>query len=184
MGKYGDTSTDVTVYADYNQFYLGDSLFDANTDEGFWTDEALERKFAISYPSLIGVGTTYQGNIPVVIEVCTEEPADDDLAVWDRVVEGSLSIPSAAVAVGGCMEYIPEIQYRNALTQGAGDRVRRSPHIAVDPGTYRVRVYAGGIDTERITEVDGELIEACDEHYRIVMWPAPYRKPHVLYTRA
>jgi hypothetical protein len=170
------------VYADYCQFYLGDSLFDGDTGPGFWTDEALERKLAIDPPGFIGVATTYRGNVPVEIEICADEP-NDDLTAWDRVLEASLSVPSGAIAIGGCMEYVPELVYRRAVAEGRTDQVVRSPHITVEPGTYRVRVYAGDTWTERIIETEGELIETTDEHYRIVLWLASCGEPRILYVR-
>ena len=46
-----------------------------------------------------------------------------------------------------------------------------SRRIAVSPGTYRVRAYAAGSET-----VD-EYMQEGDDHYRMVLWPAPYAAP-------
>ncbi|MFA4914997.1 MAG: hypothetical protein WC590_15290, partial [Burkholderiaceae bacterium] len=39
--------------------------------------------------------------------------------------------------------------------------------LPVAPGTYRVRVYCGGFDTLSEDRLDG------DDHYRVLLWPAP-----------
>ena len=48
--------------------------------------------------------------------------------------------------------------------------------IAIPPDTYRARVYAGGIETVDEYMQDGE------DHYRVVLWPAPHAAPALLYT--
>lgn len=152
-----------TVYADYQQFYVGDSTFAGDTGTAdFWSSEANERGLAIAAPSLLGVETHRYDWVPVVVEVEDAPPADD-LEGWDRVVEASLEIPSGRLAIDGCLSYAPEgLPY-----QPDGSHV--SPHIDVPPGIYLARVYWGGLD--RIDE----------DHYRIVLWPQrPYAEPRVL----
>jgi hypothetical protein len=170
-----------TIYADHLQFYLGDSLFEADTERDFWSDEANVRYLAIDPPSFIGVGTNYYGKVSVTLDVWTERPGDD-LEGWDRVIEASLAVPSGFIAIDGCLAYVPEWFYRQMQSAhpGSTDTVP-SPHISVEPGTYRVRVHAGATGTLRtLTTPTGEE-EVTDEHYRIVLWPAPYSDPRILH---
>lgn len=161
-GPSGQTYT-FNLYADYLQFNLGDSRFDGDTGApDFWSEEALDRRLAISPPSLLGVATNLYDNVAVVVKV-GETPSEfnDDIDAWDHVVEASLEIPSGSVAIDGCLAYRPV-----DLTESpAGDEV--SPKFAVRPGAYRARVYSRGLGSEA-------------ENYRIVMWPAPYASPVVL----
>ena len=147
----------LSLYADYHQFYLGDSTFDGDTGAAeFWSPEAFARMLAVAPPGLLGVGTARYDWVPVVVDQLATAPSDDDLDAWDHIVEASLEVPSGRVAIDGCMSY----------------RSAESPHIEVAPGTYRVRVYYGGLDTHD------------EDHYRIVLWPLrPYNAPRVIKQR-
>lgn len=171
-----------TLYADYLQFYLGDSLFEADTEDDFWTDEADARHLAIDPPGLIAVGTDCYGYVPVRVEVCGDAPTDETTG-WDRITEASLAVPSGSIAIDGCLSYMPEVSYRQMLQMHPdGEGVRRSPHIPVEPGTYRVRVYAGATGTQRAVATPAGPREVTDEHYRLVLWPAPYTAPTVMHV--
>ncbi len=145
------------LYAGYHQFYLGDSAFDGDPGAlDFWSPEAYERMLAVAPPGLLGVGTARYDRVPVVVDLQAAAPSDDDLDAWDHVVEASLEVPSGRVAIDGCLSYRPA----------------ESPHIEVVPGTYRARVYYGGLDTFD------------EDRYRIVLWPQlPYEVPRVVKHR-
>jgi hypothetical protein len=142
-----------TVYADYYQFYLGDSTFAADSrcarllEPGSFGARA-RRGAARAYRRGDGVDDYVQ----VTVELASVSP-DDSGAQWDRVVEASLEVPSGPLAIDGCTNYRPE----------------SSPHIEVAPGTYRVRVlYAAQDSLEH-------------DWYRFVLWPrAPYAAPSVI----
>lgn len=140
------------LYADYNQFYLGDASFQADTAApDFWSADAFARKLAISPPGLIGVGTVRYDTVPVVVEVHSTPPMEKQ-GQWDHVVEASLELPSGRLVIDGCTSYRPET----------------SPHIELSPGTYRVRICYAGQDT-----VD-------EDWYRVVLWPhSPYEAPRI-----
>ena len=169
-----------TLYADYCQFYLGDSLFEGDTAGEFWNDAALARHLAVDPPGLIGVGTDYYGDVPVTVEVRNNAP-NDDTTGWDRIIEASLAVPSGFIAIDGCLSYMPGGDYHKALERHPDAHIVRSPHLTVDPGTYRVRVYAGATGTERFVDTPEGEREVTDEHYRIVLWPAPYTDPVVIH---
>src|SRR5262249_30898595 len=145
-------------------FYLGDGRFDGDTAaEDFWGPKSYRRRLAISPPSLLGIATNRYDDVSVTVEVRKSPPEpDEDLGPWDHVVEASLDIPSGRVAIVGCLSYRPE----SSPLRRADDTV--SPHISVWPGSYRVRIYSGGLGTDE------------EERYRIVMWPAPLDEPVVL----
>lgn len=149
------------LYADYNQFYLGDSAFDhANTQ--LWSQEAHERRLDVVPPSFLAVGTHRFDYVPVVVEI-EQVPAQEDLGDWQHVVEASLSLPSGRLAIDACSSYLPE-RWPDRL-EGSD----ASPHISLPPGTYRVRVCYAGLDT-----LD-------EDHYHVVLWPQePYEPPRVL----
>jgi hypothetical protein len=46
--------------------------------------------------------------------------------------------------------------------------------VTLQPGTYRVRAYFGGLDTVSADGLEG------DDHYRVVLWPAPAQEPVIL----
>jgi hypothetical protein len=153
-----------SLYAEYSQFYLGDSRFDGDTAaEDFWSKESFGRRLAICPPSLLGIATNRYDYVRVTLEVSKGPPdRGEDLRVWDHVVEASLEVPSGRVAIDGCLSYQPE----SSPLRRADDTV--SPHVSVWPGSYRVRIYSGGLGTDE------------EERYRIVMWPAPLDEPVVL----
>jgi len=140
-------------YADYNQFYLGDSEFEPHTDDpGFWSKEAFDRGLAVSPPSMLGVGTSRYDVVPVVVELAERAPPEDG-EEWDRIVEASLEVPSGRLAIDGCISYRPAT----------------SPQIKLAPGTYRVRVYSAGLTTHD------------EDWYRVVLWAeAQYKEPRVV----
>ena len=81
--------------------------------------------------------------------------------LWDHVAEASLALPSGCLVADG-----PE-----SLSTSSG------PQIAVTPGVYRVRVYAGAIET-----VD-QYMQAGEDYYRAILWLAPHQAPCATITR-
>lgn len=54
------------------------------------------------------------------------------------------------------------------------DYFPEAKHLPVSPGSYRVRVYYGGLNTLSADGLDGE------DYYQVVLWPEKYRSPAVL----
>lgn len=163
IGNPDDDRFSVACGSSQGQFYVGDSRFDGDTaSPDFWSEEAFARRLAISPPSLLGIATNREFDLPVIVKVHKMPPEDrDDLGTWDHIVEASLEVPSGRAAIDGCLSYRPEA---SPLCR-ADDPV--SPHISVWPGTYRVRICTAALGTE-------------EDHYRITLWPAPYGEPSVL----
>jgi hypothetical protein len=153
MTPDGSAHYDLTVYAEYSQFYLGDSAFNADTGSpDFWSPDAIQRRLAVARPSLIGVGTSRYDDVPVVVDVLAAPPSDD-LDAWDQVVEASIEVPTGRLVIDGPISWQP------------GD----SFEVDLAPGTYRARVYYGGVGTPDV------------DHYRIALWPTHgYDEPQVL----
>jgi hypothetical protein len=141
---------DLTLFADYYQFYLQDESADGNLSEA-WSPEAVTRYLATG-PGVVGVRTTSAAVVPVSIELWDTSPIEDFLAFW-RVSECSLGIEGRSLVVAGCTEHLPDAR-----------------RIAVLPGTYRVRVSFAGSEAEAPTQ----------ERYRVQLWPAPAVQPHVI----
>lgn len=148
-----DKTFHFTVYAGYHQFYLSrdeESLLGSG-EEGFWTGESIRRLLAAGC-GLLGVGTTTFGHVPVSLEISGGAPKEETSG-WDHVVEGSLDLQTGWLHLAGC-------------PNGSAGR------LAVVPGSYRVRVYCGRLDT-----TDDEIGH---DHYRVVLWPQPPAPPRVL----
>lgn len=172
------------IFADYHQVYLEDCqlmeeeiaglVYDpAETAEqfaarmqrleqsderitSFFTPEAQARHLGIAHGTLC-IHTARYVEVPVRVEV-RDTPELVDWTGWDFVVEASLDVPSGCLVIHG----------------PAGEL--EDPHIALAPGTYRARVYYGGIAT-----VSGDALEGAD-HYLVMLWPAPSAQPIVLHA--
>ena len=133
------------IFADYHQFYLWDhgTSPDAATN---YTDEDVARRIKAE-PFLVVVQPERNMEVPVELELAEQAP-DLDLSAWDHVAEASLDLPSGRLEIHEC-------------TGGSIDI------LAVPAGHYRVRAYFGGLGTLSEDGLDG------DDHYRIVIWPAP-----------
>ncbi len=142
------------VYAGYRQFYLIDDQATGSTAANdFWTPQASKNMLAIN-PGILGVGTGSYGEVPVDITLALDPPVEP-LDAWDHVVEASIDVRGTEIQLFPCPD--PIVVGR----------------VAVPPGTYRVRIYAGNLESTRETE-EG------DDYYRVYIWPAPYAPVHVL----
>ena len=132
------------LFADYFQFYLQDeqSLGDLSNS---WTEKAVSDMLAVA-PGVIGVGTVRNMDLPVEVEVLDAQP-DDNFDEWDHVTEASFDVPSGHIIIAGCTDYLPD-----------------AARIIVNPGTYKVRIYYGALDSVDELRLDG------DDHYRLALW--------------
>lgn len=142
----------LTVPVDHGQFLVEDA--DA-ADLSDWdlgaTYEQLGRDHLATAPGGLVVATACSYG-PVPIEVETRlAPSDEPLDGWDHAAEAGLVVRSGRIALFG-----PE---------GSKDPDRAS--VAVPPGTYRVLVLYGNLDS--VPDLDSREGR---EHYRVVLWPA------------
>ena len=145
-------SFELSLFADYFQFYIQDEGATGDLSDS-WNEEAVARLLAVA-PGTIGIGTVRNMNVPVVLEIHDQQPADD-LAKWDHVVEAELNIPSGRIVVAGCTDYFPDAK-----------------RVEVSPGRYRAQISYGGLDTLSENGLSGE------DRYRVQLWlglPLPVR---------
>lgn len=141
---------DGEVYASHHQFYLVASG-GAHDADVVWDGAGLERHLGVA-PGLVAIGTIGDTFLPVSIEVWNEEPPLD-LDAWDHVVDASLDVPSGSLELHG-VEGPAELE-----------------PIALEPGTYRVRSSAAGL--EGADEMTG------GDSYRVQLWPGSPAEPEV-----
>jgi hypothetical protein len=139
-------SFELSLFADYFQFYIRDEAAAGDLSQA-WNAETTERLLALA-PGTVGIGTVRNMNVPVTVEILEHEP-DDDASEWDHVVEASLDVASGRVVIAGCTDYVPDAM-----------------RIELPPGTYRVRVSYGALDTLSEDGLSG------DDRYRLQLWPA------------
>lgn len=143
----------LNLFADYFQFLIFDA--DSEYDSLDWSSEAVERMLA-GGTDCVAIGTLRNVTVPVEIHILDAEP-QVDLALYDNVAVGSVSIPSGHLIVMGCTDYLPD-----ALK------------VQVPAGNYQVLSLAQGIETIK-TEWD-----PADEVYVVYLWPGPERKPRLV----
>jgi hypothetical protein len=138
-------SCSLNLFADYYQFYLQDELADADPPDD-WSEQLTTQMIATA-PGIVGIGTARNMTVPVRVEFFNTQP-DEQCMGWDHVAEASLYVPSGRIVIAGCTDYFPEAR-----------------RFSVSPGSYRIRVCYGGLDTLREDGLDG------DDHYRVLLWP-------------
>ena len=131
------------LFADYFQFYLQDEQSQGDLSNS-WTEKAVSDMLAVA-PG-VGVGTVRNMDVPVEVEVLDSQP-NDDFDEWHHVTEASLEVPSRHIIIAGCTDYLPD-----------------AARITVNPGTYRVRIYYGALDSVDELRLDG------NDHYRLALW--------------
>lgn len=160
------------LFADYHQVYLEDcqGLVGVEADPAeqvaamdalvaqLLSKEAEARHLGVAL-GVVCILTARAAIVPVTVEVRSQPPFDD-WSGWDRVVEASLELPSGCLVLHSVSDYLPD-----------------APRMLVEPGTYRMQVSFGGLDTLSSDELEG------DDHYRVVLWPAPAREPATLFAK-
>ena len=140
------------IFADYHQFYLWDHG-ESPSPAVDYSDEDVARRIKAA-PHLVVIQPERNMSVPVEVEIADREP-DWSPDAWDHVAEASLDLPSGRLEIHEC----------------AGGSV---DILALAPGSYRVRALFGGLDTLSEDGLDGE------DHYRLVLWPAPFAPVTVL----
>jgi hypothetical protein len=149
---------ELELFADYYQFYVQDEPANGDLSRA-WSDEAVARLLAVA-PGVVGVGTVRNMDVPVTIEILSNEPPAD-FEVSDHVVECSLLVKSGRIVAAGCTDYFPEAK-----------------RIDLPSGTYRVRVSYSGLGSLSSDGLEG------NDRYRLQLWQAPAVEPSVLKQRA
>jgi len=130
-------SIDLTIFADYHQFYLQDDDTRFGDLSDAWTPEATEMLLAVA-DHVVGVGTVRNMDVSVRISVA---PALPDLqpAAWDRINRTSLKCDTGRIVVAGCTDYFPDAK-----------------RIQVAPGTYDVLIGYKNLESLSDNGLDGD----------------------------
>ena len=148
---------ELTLFADYHQFYIQDENVDGNLSHA-WTDEAVERLLAVA-PGVVGIGTVRNVDVPVTIAVLEREP-ELDADKFDQVVECSIVVESGAIVVAGRTDYFPD-----------------AARIKIPSGPYRVRASFEGLESVSADGLEG------NDQYHLQLWPAPMSTVEILKQR-
>lgn len=113
--------TELTIFADYHQFYIQDDDDKFGDLSEAWTDEAVSKLLAVA-DHVVGVGTVRNSDVSVVLEVCDELP-ELESNEWDRINKTTLECETGRLVVAGCTDYFPD-----------------AFRIEVEPGAYELLV--------------------------------------------
>lgn len=133
------------LFADYFQFYLQDEAARGDLG-GAWDPAATQRRLAVA-PGVVGFATARNMEVPVTLEFLDAAPSND-LAAFDHVAEGSLTLVTGPLVVAGCTDYLPD-----------------AARFPLEPGSYRVRLSCAGLGTLSADGLEGE------DHYLVQLWP-------------
>jgi len=147
----------LSLFADYSQFYIEDEQANPTADEvgHSWTEETTADQIAPGR-GFIRFGTVRSTNVPVEIVVEESEPPLD-LDAYDHVAEASIAVDSGRLIVAG-----------------NSDAWEDAARLTLEPDTYRARALYRGLGTLSADGLDG------DDHYTVVLWPAPAAPRRVL----
>ena len=145
-----------SIFADYNQFYLWDKDVGPNAPTDY-TDADIERRIKVA-PNVVVIQPERNMDVPVVLEVTDSEP-EPDFEEWDHIAEASLELPSGHLEIHEC-------------TGGSIDQIN------LEPGTYRIRAYYGGLNELSEDGLDG------NDHYKLILWRSSYSPVVVLKQHA
>jgi hypothetical protein len=145
------------IMADYHQVLLMDDRSATVVLPQVVTDADVKRRLTLA-PGAVIIHTARNMPVPITIDISDAPPLlRADAARWDHITECSISISSGRMVVAGLTDYLPD-----------------SPRVRLPPGAYRLRAHHAGLGS---LSADGL---AGNDHYAIVMWPAPLGEPEVL----
>ncbi len=146
---------ELEILVDHNQFFVEDCEREWGDDDLnlLYNDDALASHLGVATGVVSVFTAKWYGIVRLEILLRSDQP-EDDFTGWDNAAEASLDLPSGCLVVSGPESFPPS-----------------TPRISIPPGTYRARVYSGGVDT-----VD-KYMQKGEDHYRVVLWPAPMGRP-------
>jgi hypothetical protein len=140
------------IFADYHQFYLRDAEMYPDAPETY-TDEDVRRRI-IAGKYIVVIQPERNMTVPVDLEIVDSAP-NVDFENWRHIAEASLNLPSGKLLIEECFGEVKDT-------------------IVLPSGFYRIRAYYGDLDKLSFDGLDG------DDHYKIVIWQAPFEKVKVL----
>ena len=140
------------IFADYHQFYLMDADENPYAPEDWMDDDVRRRIKADKY--IVVIQPERNMTVPVELEILNFAP-QEDFKNWNHIAEASLDLPSGKLQIEECCGETKDI-------------------LVLTSGTYRVRAFYGDLDKLSFDGLEG------DDHYKIVMWQAPFENVKVL----
>lgn len=141
---------DLGIFAEHYQVHMFDSALVPEVSI-YWDDNSREGMLFVT-DEFIGIGTARHLEVPVTVEVYSEEPQGEDYEEWDHVTECSIEVPSGKLLFTGPSEDFQPAEEVELL----------------GPGTYGVRVFYGSL-----AEIDEEGFEG-EDSYRVVLWKSEH----------
>jgi len=143
---------ELSVFADFHQFYLWDSGVDPKAPED-WSNEDVSNMVKQTKNVLV-VCPIRNVSVPVRISLFETRPLFN-LDRYDHVVLGSLELPSGQLQ----------------LHESTGQSVLE---WKLDPGTYGVLVLFSGLRSTSANNLEGQ------DQYHVVLWPGLIKSLEVL----
>lgn len=140
------------IFADYHQFYLMDAEGNPFMPED-WNDEDVQRRIKAE-KHIVVIQTERNMIVPVDLEIVSSAPKEN-FENWDHIAEASLDLPSGKLQIEECCGETKDI-------------------LNLFSGLYRIRAFFGNLNTLSFDGLEG------DDHYKIVMWQAPFEDVKVL----
>lgn len=145
------------VFADYFKVELHDEGAEAQSDP--WDEASLNDWVSVD-KGVIRIRTARNMKVPVIVNISDNNSAVDQednkaFASWDHVIECSIDITSGYLVLWG-NDYYPD-----------------APRIALNPDTYQIQIYYGGLNTLSEDGLDGNDV------YLIKIRPGPPIPPMV-----
>ena len=127
----------LSLFADYYQFYIQDDDESVGDLSEAWTKEATDKLIAAS-DRVIGVGTVRNMDVPVYVNIVDKLPEirEED---WDRINKTSIECRTGRFVIAGCTDYLPHAR-----------------RIEVSPGTYDAIVGYKDLNSLSDDGLDGE----------------------------
>ncbi|MEL7536986.1 MAG: hypothetical protein AAFM91_07910 [Pseudomonadota bacterium] len=128
---------ELTIFADYHQFYIQDDDDQFGDLSESWTDEATNRLLAVS-DRVVGIGTARNSDVAVVLETSDELPelVPDQ---WDRINKTAIECATGRLVVAGCTDYFPD-----------------AFRLEVEPGTYDLLIGYRNLDADSPNALEGD----------------------------
>lgn len=127
---------ELTLFADYYQFYLQDDDPRFGDLSHAWTPEAVDRLIAVG-DHVVGIGTVRNMNVQARITVAFKLP-NLDPKEWNKINRASLVCDTGRIVIAGCTDYFPDAM-----------------RINIEPGTYDVLVGYRDLDSLSEDRMDG-----------------------------
>jgi hypothetical protein len=127
---------ELTLFADYYQFYLQDDYPRFGDLSHAWTQEAIDRLIAVG-DHVVGIGTVRNMDVQVRIVVDSKLPNLDSKA-WDKINRASLVCDTGRIVIAGCTDYFPD-----------------ATRLNIEPGMYDVLVGYRNLDSLSEDRMDG-----------------------------